>query len=81
MTTALFFPGQGSQALVCLAELADDPQIEETFVEASEVLGYDLWELVQNGPEHQLNDTRKTQPALLTASVALYRVAKDKGLR
>lgn len=79
--TALLFPGQGSQTVGMLADLAADyPQIEETFAEASEVLGYDLWQLVQNGPEQQLNDTRKTQPALLTASVALYRVARANGL-
>ncbi|HAD49425.1 MAG TPA: malonyl CoA-acyl carrier protein transacylase, partial [Idiomarina sp.] len=75
-TTALLFPGQGSQTVGMLADVAAQyPQIQATFDEASKVLGYDLWELVQNGPEEQLNDTRKTQPALLTASVALFRVA------
>ena len=81
MTTALLFPGQGSQSVGMLADVAADyPQIEATFKEASDVLGYDLWNLVQNGPEEQLNDTRKTQPALLTASVALFRVAQANGL-
>ncbi|MAK71546.1 MAG: [acyl-carrier-protein] S-malonyltransferase [Idiomarinaceae bacterium] len=80
-TTALLFPGQGSQTVGMLADVAAQyPQIQATFDEASKVLGYDLWELVQNGPEEQLNDTRKTQPALLTASVALFRVAKENGL-
>ena len=80
-TTALLFPGQGSQTVGMLADVAAQyPQIQTTFDEASKVLGYDLWELVQNGPEEQLNDTRKTQPALLTASVALFRVAKENGL-
>ncbi|RUO77619.1 ACP S-malonyltransferase [Idiomarina seosinensis] len=80
--TALLFPGQGSQSVGMLADLAKDfAQIEETFAEASSVLGYDLWALVQNGPESELNDTRKTQPALLSASVALYRVAQAKGLQ
>lgn len=80
--TALLFPGQGSQSVGMLADLAKDfTQIEETFAEASSVLGYDLWALVQNGPESELNDTRKTQPALLTASVALYRVALANGLQ
>jgi len=80
--TALLFPGQGSQSVGMLADLAKDfAQIEETFAEASSVLGYDLWALVQNGPESELSDTRKTQPALLSASVALYRVAQAKGLQ
>lgn len=54
--------------------------IKETFAQASDALGYDVWELVQQDPNNQLNETQFTQPALLTASVALYRVAKDKGL-
>lgn len=81
MTTALLFPGQGSQSVGMLADVAAEyPQIEATFKEASNVLGYDLWDLVQNGPEQELNDTRKTQPALLSASVALFRVAQANGL-
>ncbi|MDV6315061.1 ACP S-malonyltransferase [Idiomarina sp. HP20-50] len=79
--TALLFPGQGSQSVGMLGELSNDfALIKETFSEASSVLGYDLWQLAQQGPEQQLNETQRTQPALLTASVALYRVAKDKGL-
>ena len=79
--TALLFPGQGSQSVGMLGELSNDfALIKETFAEASSALGYDLWKLVQQGPEQQLNETQRTQPALLTASVALYRVAKDKGL-
>ena len=81
MTTALLFPGQGSQSVGMLTDVAAAyPELIETFAEASQVLGYDLWQLVQNGPEQALNDTRKTQPALLTASVALYRIAKQQGL-
>ena len=81
MTTALFFPGQGSQSVGMLGELADEfGIIKETFAQASDALGYDVWELVQQDPNNQLNETQFTQPALLTASVALYRVAKDKGL-
>lgn len=49
------------------------PIIEETFADASAVLGYDLWHLCQNGPAEELNQTMVTQPALLTASVALWR--------
>lgn len=72
---AFVFPGQGSQTVGMLADLAADyPLIEETFAEASEALGYDLWQLVQQGPSEQLNETHRTQPALLAASVAIYRV-------
>lgn len=79
--TALLFPGQGSQSVGMLGELSHDfSLINETFSQASSVLDYDLWQLVQQGPEQQLNETQRTQPALLTASVALYRVAKEKGL-
>ncbi|WP_322405785.1 ACP S-malonyltransferase [Idiomarina sp. PL1-037] len=79
--TALLFPGQGSQRVGMLSDLSNDcALVKETFAEASSVLGYDLWQLVQQGPEQQLNETQRTQPALLTASVALYRVAKEKGL-
>ncbi len=78
--TAFIFPGQGSQALGMLAELAaEHPQVEQTFSEASDVLGYDLWQLVQQGPEADLNQTQRTQPALLAASVAVWRVAQAQG--
>ncbi|MEI8675490.1 ACP S-malonyltransferase [Pseudoalteromonas sp. Hal040] len=71
---ALVFPGQGSQAVGMLSELLADSQIAKaTFAEASEALGYDLVALVLNGPEEELNQTHRTQPALLTASVAIYR--------
>lgn len=72
---AFIFPGQGSQAVGMLADLADKyPIIEHTFAEASEALGYDLWQLVQKDEEGKLNQTEFTQPALLTASVALWRL-------
>lgn len=72
---AMVFPGQGSQEVGMLAELASQfPIIEETFRQASGVLGYDLWQLVQQGPAEELNKTWHTQPALLTASVALFRL-------
>jgi len=76
MTNFTFaFPGQGSQHVGMLAELAQSwPVVLETFKQASDVLGYDLWDLVQQGPAETLNQTDKTQPALLTASVALWRV-------
>ena len=72
---AVVFPGQGSQTLGMLADLAAaHPIVEETFTEASSVLGYDLWQLVQEGPAEELNKTWQTQPALLAASVAIWRV-------
>lgn len=77
---AFVFPGQGSQAVGMLADIAAQyPIVEETFAEASAVLGYDLWALVQQGPAEELNKTWQTQPALLTASVALYRVWQQEG--
>ena len=76
---AFIFPGQGSQSINMLAAFAADyPQISTTFAQASHVLGYDLWELVKNGPQDTLNDTRYTQPAILTASIALYRIWCDQ---
>ena len=76
---AMVFPGQGSQTVGMLAELAGDyPIVQKTFKQASEVLGYDLWQLVQEGPAEELNKTWQTQPALLTASVAVYRVWQQK---
>ncbi|MFN3881330.1 MAG: ACP S-malonyltransferase [Nitrincola lacisaponensis] len=79
-TLAFVFPGQGSQQVGMLSELAAaHPVIEETFAEASAALGYDLWDLVQSGPEEQLNATEVTQPALLTASVALWRLWVQQG--
>lgn len=74
----LIFPGQGSQHIGMLSELAVQyPVIERTFAEASDVLGYDVWQLVQSDPDNRLNQTEYTQPALLTASVALYRCIED----
>jgi [acyl-carrier-protein] S-malonyltransferase len=76
---AMVFPGQGSQAVGMLADLAPlYPIVEQTFQQASEVLGYDLWDLVQNGSAEDLGQTQRTQPALLTASVALYRIWQQK---
>ncbi|AGB82107.1 malonyl CoA-acyl carrier protein transacylase [Serratia sp. FGI94] len=77
---AFVFPGQGSQTVGMLAELAAEfPVVEQTFGEASAALGYDLWQLVQQGPAEELNKTWQTQPALLAASVAIFRVWQQQG--
>ncbi len=77
---AFVFPGQGSQTVGMLAELAAAyPQVEATFRKASDALGYDLWQLVSAGPAEELNKTWQTQPALLAASVAIYRVWQQQG--
>lgn len=80
MTFAALFPGQGSQSVGMLAELAEAyPTVEQTFAEASEVLGFDLWDMVQNGPESELNRTHNTQPAMLAAGVAVWRIWNECG--
>ncbi|HAT42908.1 MAG TPA: [acyl-carrier-protein] S-malonyltransferase [Rheinheimera sp.] len=77
---ALVFPGQGSQTVGMLNELYQEfSVVRDTFAEASAALGYDLWQLVANGPEEALNETHRTQPALLTASVAVWRVWQQQG--
>lgn len=80
MSFAFVFPGQGSQSVGMLAALSEShASVKETFDEASNVLGYDLWDLSQNGPESQLGQTEFTQPALLTAGVAVWRVWEEQG--
>ncbi len=82
MSLAMVFPGQGSQSVGMLAALgAAEPVVQQTFAEASAVLGYDLWALCQNGPEADLGATERTQPAMLAAGVATWRVWKQKGGR
>ncbi len=77
---ALVFPGQGSQTVGMLNELYQEfSVVRDTFAEASAALGYDLWQLIANGPEESLNETHRTQPALLTASVAVWRVWQQQG--
>lgn len=76
---AFVFPGQGSQAVGMLADIgAGEPLVQDVFGEASEALGYDVWTLCQQGPAEVLNQTDKTQPAILTASVALWRLWQSK---
>lgn len=79
-TLAFVFPGQGSQKIGMLADVAEKyPLIKEVFAEASEALGYDMWKLIQEGQQEEINLTEKTQPILLTASVALWRLWQQQG--
>ena len=79
MNIAVVFPGQGSQSIGMLSDYtADWPQVIDTFKEASDVLGYDLWDIVSNGPEEKLNQTEITQPAMLAADIAVMRVMAEQ---
>jgi [acyl-carrier-protein] S-malonyltransferase len=79
MNIAVVFPGQGSQSVGMLSGYTEDwPQIIDTFKEASEVLGYDLWDIVSNGPLEKLNQTEITQPAMLAADIAVMRVMAEQ---
>lgn len=79
MQLALVFPGQGSQSVGMLAALAARyPQAQATFAQASQVLGYDLWSLVQQGPEQEINRTQHTQPAMLAAGVSVWSIWQDR---
>lgn len=80
MTLAMVFPGQGSQSLGMLAALAESyREVLDTYAEASELLGYDLWRIVQDGPAERLDQTTVTQPAMLAAGVATWRVWQSRG--
>ena len=80
MTLAFVFPGQGSQSVGMLAALGvAEPVVRATFDEASQVLGYDLWALAQQGPESDLGATERTQPAMLAAGVAVWRAWRAHG--
>jgi [acyl-carrier-protein] S-malonyltransferase len=77
---AAFFPGQGSQSVGMLDALAETyPDVRQTFDEASDVLAFDLWRLVSEGPREELDLTRNTQPAMLAAGVAVWRVWQQAG--
>lgn len=81
MSTAFIFPGQGSQSVGMLDDLAASyPSVQRTFEEASNTLGYDLWNVAHAGPAEKLNETQTTQPALLTSGVAVWRVLEEQGL-
>ena len=79
MTFALVFPGQGSQSIGMMQPFADSQVVRETFAEASESLGQDLWQLVAEGPAEALNATVNTQPVMLTAGYAVYRLWRERG--
>ncbi len=78
MSLAFVFPGQGSQSVGMLSSITDDDTygdiVKQTFAQASEQLGFDLWQLTEQGPAELLNQTENTQPAMLTAGVALWRI-------
>lgn len=79
---ALIFPGQGSQTVGMLQELASRfPVITDTFTQVSERLGYDVWALVQEGPESRLNQTEHTQVSMLTADIAVYQLLQQQGMK
>ena len=83
MSIAFIFPGQGSQSVGMLGQIVDENPtygeiILSTFKQASDVLGFDLWEIAQHGPESELNKTKHTQPAMLAAGYALWQVWKSK---
>ncbi|HYM29518.1 MAG TPA: acyltransferase domain-containing protein, partial [Steroidobacteraceae bacterium] len=79
MAFAFVFPGQGSQSVGMLGAFAGEACVRDTFAEASRVLGYDLWQVVSQGPEASLNATEKTQPAMLAAGVATWRLWRAQG--
>jgi [acyl-carrier-protein] S-malonyltransferase len=80
MSFVFVFPGQGSQSVGMTGALAAaEPKVRATYDEASRVLGYDLWKLVSEGPEAELNATERTQPAMLTAGVATWRYWRSRG--
>jgi [acyl-carrier-protein] S-malonyltransferase len=79
MSFAFVFPGQGSQSIGMLSDFAAESEVQAAFAEASTALGYDLWALTQQGPAERLNGTEFTQPAMLTAGVALWRLWKAQG--
>jgi [acyl-carrier-protein] S-malonyltransferase len=79
MKFAFLFPGQGSQSVGMMAAFAAEALVRDTFAEASEVLGQDLWALVSEGPAEELNKTVNTQPVMLAAGMAVYRAWQAAG--
>lgn len=79
MNIVVVFPGQGSQSIGMLSDYAEaSPQVEETFKQASDVLGYDTWDIVCNGPAEKINQTEITQPVMLAADIAVMRVMAEQ---
>ena len=79
MKRAILFPGQGSQSIGMLSDIANRASsVVKRFSEASEIVGLDLWKLVQEGPKEKLNKTENTQPILLAASVALWELCREE---
>lgn len=81
MAFALVFPGQGSQSVGMMSAYGDSAAVRSTFDEASEMLNQDLWQLAADGPAELLSQTVNTQPLMLTAAVAVYRLWQEKGGR
>jgi len=79
MSLAFAFPGQGSQSVGMMNAFADLPEVRQTFDEASSALGFDLWKMISEGPEADLNQTVNTQPAVLAAGIALWRAWQARG--
>ncbi|MDH5691727.1 MAG: ACP S-malonyltransferase [Gammaproteobacteria bacterium] len=79
MSSAFIFPGQGSQSVGMMGAFAQQSIVRDTFDEASDVLGYELWDLIEQGPEAELNQTEQTQPAMLAAGVATWRLWTSLG--
>ena len=75
------FPGQGSQAIGMLSDFSENACVRDCFSEASQILNYDVWELIQNGSHEAIAQTQRTQPILLTCSVALFRLWRERGGR
>ena len=79
MNIVVVFPGQGSQSIGMLSDYAEEwPQVQETFKQASDVLGYDCWDIVCNGPAEKINKTEITQPVMLAADIAVMRVMQQQ---
>ncbi len=77
---AFIFPGQGSQTVGMISDHADETIVKQTFEEASDALGYDLWQLIAQGPTESLNETHRTQPALMAVSTALWRLWQQENV-